>query len=66
MSLIVSGFSYITDVRISGERVPLVSTKVHPISVGLIYLSSAYWKTRTKNGTGRRNAMVGQNNWEML
>lgn len=31
MSLIASDFSYLPDVKIPGERAPLVSTKVHSI-----------------------------------
>lgn len=36
MSLIASDFSYLPDVRILGERAPLVSTKVHAFSYIII------------------------------
>ena len=37
MSLIASDFSYLPDVRIPGERAPLVSTKVRSLSYGNYY-----------------------------
>lgn len=43
MSLIASDFSYLPDVRIPGERAPLVSTKVHPVSVLCVMLPMLFY-----------------------